>query len=125
MSWYDGVLADTVGVVFRAATGKPDPWTLQQIKDDTNAQLAQALGPDADPATVAAAQAQSGDEIDRYLLETQQHPTQAALTIPGLGDIGSPDFLAKLEKIVYGVIGIAAIGGVVYFGFKFRSAFKK
>jgi hypothetical protein len=125
MAWYDGILSNTVGVVFSAATGKPDPWQLQQIKDDTAAQIQQALGPDADPAAVAAAQAQSGNEIDNFLLQTNQHPSQAALTIPGLGDIGSPDFLAKLEKIVYGVIGIAAIGGVVYFGFKFRSAFKK
>jgi hypothetical protein len=123
-SWYDSVLSNTVGVVYRAASGNVDPWTLQAQKDDLAASIKQASGPDADPATVAAAQAQAQQEIDSYLLKTDAHPSQAGIRLPGLGTIGSPEFLAKLEKIVYGAIAVGALAGVIYFAAQYKKFLK-
>jgi len=125
MAWYDGVLSNTVGVAWRAASGTVDPWTLQQIKDQTASDIAQASGPDADPATLAADQAQAAAEIDQNLTSEGTHPSQAGLNLPGLGVVGSGEFLAKLEKIVYGLIIVGAVGGVLYFGAKYKSVWKK
>jgi hypothetical protein len=124
MAWYDGVLSNTVGVAFRAVTGNVDPWTLQQIKDDTAAGIVQASGSDGDPAAIAAAQAQANSAIDANLLSEDAHPSQAGVRLPGLGVVGSADFLKKLERIVYGIIFVAGIGGAVYFGYKYRKTFK-
>ena len=124
MGVLDSVLSDTVGVAFRAVTGNVDPWTLQNIKDDTAAQIAQASGPDADPADVAAAQAQANADIDSNLLSQDAHPSQAGVRLPGLGVVGSAEFLARVEKIVYGLIFVGAVGGVLYFGAKYKSVWK-
>lgn len=124
MGVLDSVLSDTVGVAFRAVTGNVDPWTLQNIKDDTAAQIAQASGPDADPADVAVAQAQANADIDSNLLSQDAHPSQAGVRLPGLGVVGSPEFLARVEKIVYGLIFVGAVGGVLYFGAKYKSVWK-
>jgi hypothetical protein len=120
----NSILSNTVGVAFRAYSGNVDPWTLQNIKDDTAAQIAQASGPDADPAQVAAAQAQANSDIDSNLYEQDAHPDQAGLRLPGLGVVGSADFLQKAEKLVYGLIAVGAVGAVIYFGAKYRKLFK-
>ncbi|HET7107792.1 MAG TPA: hypothetical protein VFI38_13360 [Candidatus Acidoferrum sp.] len=129
MSWYDGALSNTVGVVWRAASGTVDPWTLQGIKDDANADIAQASGPNADPAQVAINQAQTSSEIDLNLVQEGAHPDQAGIRIPGLGNIGSADFLAKAEKIVYGLIFVGAAVGALWlyqsYGSIVKGAFRK
>lgn len=125
MAWYDGILSNTVGVAFRAVTGNVDPWTLQQIKDQNAADIEQAAGPDADPAYVAAQQAQAANAIEADLIANDAHPSQAGVRIPGLGIVGSADFLANLEKLVYGAIAAMAIGGAVYFGLQYKKYFKK
>jgi hypothetical protein len=124
MGWIDSVLSNTVGVAFRAVTGSVDPWTLQQIKDDTAAQIAQAAGPDADPADVAAAQAAASSAIDSNLLSQHAHPSQAGVRIPGLGVVGSADFLVRVEHLVYGAIAVLGIGGALYFALKYRKVLK-
>ena len=125
MSWYDSVLANTVGVAYRAVSGNVDPWTLQVIKDDSAAGIAQALGPDADPVTVAAAQNQASNEVDKFLTETDSHPDQAGVRLPGLGVIGSPEFLQRLEKLVYGTIAVGAVIGLFYFSQRYGSVLKQ
>lgn len=126
MSWYDSVLSNTVGVVYSAATGNVDPWTLQQIKDDTAAGIKQALGPNATDTQIAAAQAGAVNEVDNYLKSVGAHPDQpCGLRLPILGCIESPDFLVKMEKIVYGLIALGSIVGVFYFSRVYGSTFKR
>lgn len=125
MSWYDTVLSNTVGVAFRGVTGNVDPWTLQAQKDQLAADTKQALGPNATDADVAAAQASANTLVDNYLTSVNAHPDQAGVRLPGLGVIGTPDFLAKLEKLVYGVIAVGAAIGVFYFSRRYGSIVKK
>jgi hypothetical protein len=129
MSWVDSVLSNTVGVVWRAGSGTVDPWTLNTIKDQTNAGIAQASGPNADPTAVALAQAQASADINKDLTDSNAHPDQAGIRIPGLGNIGSPDFLVKAEKIVYGLIFVGALAGGFWlyqsYGSTFKDAFRK
>jgi len=60
-----------------------------------------------------------------YLKSIDAHPSQAGIRIPGLGVIGTPEFLARLEKIVYGLIAAGAVFGVFYFSQKYGSAIKQ
>jgi hypothetical protein len=126
MSWTDTILSNTVGVLYSARTGNVDPWTLANQKEDLAAATARALGPDADPADVAAAQAAATQQQDDYLKSIDAHPDQACgLRLPNGTCLNSPeDFLKAAEKLVYGVIAVAAIGGVIYFGLKFKSVWK-
>lgn len=61
MSFFDAVMSDTVGTLYRAGTGNVDPWTKQQIIDDAAAENIQA---GADPAT---AQAQAEADVTNTL----------------------------------------------------------
>src|SRR5262245_19332780 len=102
MSFADSILSNTVGVAWRAVSGTVDPWTLNNQKEDTAADIAKASGPDADPGAVAAAQAQAASNMDSVLRQQGAHPDQAGVRIPGLGNLGSAEFLKKLEHLVYG-----------------------
>jgi hypothetical protein len=125
MSWTDSILSNTVGVVYRAASGNVDPWTLAQQKEQVAADTKQALGPNASDADVAAAQANAQAAIDSYLKSVDAHPDQAGVRLPGLGVIGTPEFLARLEKIVYGVILVGGVVGVFYFSRRYGSILKQ
>jgi len=130
MSWYDGVLSNTVGVLYRAASGTVDPWTLQQQKDDAAATIAQAAVDGngvqrVDPAQVAILQAQTSSMIDENLMQQNLHPDQAGINIPGLGNIGSAEFFVKAEKIVYGLILAGSVLGVFYFSQRYGSTLKE
>ena len=125
MSWTDSILSNTVGVVYRAASGNVDPWTLAQEKEQVAADTKQALGPNASDADVAAAQANAQAAIDSYLKSVDAHPDQAGVRLPGLGVIGTPEFLARLEKIVYGVILVGGVVGVFYFSRRYGSILKQ
>lgn len=114
MSLYDSILSNTAGVLFRAYTGNVDPWTLQQQKDDAAAAAVKALGPDATPDQIAAAQSQVESEIDTTLKQADAHPDQASLG-PRLPIIGVLD-LPKIQKLVDGVLIVASLGALVYFG---------
>src|SRR5258708_347100 len=124
MSWYDSVLSNTVGVAFRAVSGNVDPWTLAVQKDKVAASTAQALGPNATDAEVAIATTQAQNEVDKYLTSVDAHPDQAGVRLPGLGVIGTPEFLAHLEKVVYAVIALGGIVGVFYFSQRYGSVLK-
>jgi|GEM_PF-6894071 hypothetical protein len=115
MSFVDSVLSNTVGLAFRAATGNVDPWTLANEKEQVAADTAQALGPDASDADIAIATAQAQTEVDSYLRSTDAHPDQAGVRLPVLGVVGTPEFLANLEKLVYGLIAVGAVVGGFYF----------
>src|SRR5216683_4032663 len=115
MGFLDSILSNTVGVGYRAVTGNVDPWTLANLHEDLNTGIAKALGPDATDAEISAAQSAAVNQQDNYLKSIDAHPDQAGLRIPGLGVLGTPEFLANLEKIVYGAIAVGAVVGVFYF----------
>jgi len=106
--------------------GKVDPWTLSTLHEDLNGGIKQALGPDATDAEVAIAQAAAVSEQDSYLKSIGAHPDQPCiLRLPGLGCVDSPEFLAKLEKIVYGVIALGALAGAFFLWQRYGSTLKK
>lgn len=111
MSFLDSVLANTVGVGYRAVTGNVDPWTLANMHEDLNADIKQALGPDATDAEISAAQSAAVNGQDNFLKSIDAHPDQTGVRIPGLGVIGTPEFLARVEKIVYGLIAAGPCSG--------------
>jgi hypothetical protein len=125
MSLTDDILANTVGAVYRAASGNVDPWTLAQQKEQVAADTKQALGPNASDADVAAAQVNAQNAIDTYLKSIDAHPDTAGVRLPGLGVVGTPEFLAKLEKLVYGLIAVGGIVGVLYFSRRYGSIIKQ
>jgi hypothetical protein len=129
MSWYDSILGNTVGVAWSAVSGTVDPWTLQAQKDEVNAQIAQASGPNADPAQVAINQAETERLMELNLRQEGAHPSQFCANLPGLGCVGSPEFLAKAEKIVYGLIFVGAAVGALWlyqsYGSLVKGAFRK
>jgi hypothetical protein len=125
MSFLDSVLSNTVGVGYRAVTGNVDPWTLSNLREDLQTGIKQALGPNASDAEVAAAQSTATNEQENFLRSIDAHPDQAGVRIPGLGVIGTPEFLAKLEKIVYGLIAVGAVLGVFYFSQRYGTVIKK
>jgi hypothetical protein len=126
MGFLDSVLSNTVGLGYRALTGNVDPWTLQTIKDDTSTGIKQALGPSASDADVAAAQVNAQNEIDKYLHSIKAHPDDpCGLRLPLLGCVEDPEFLAKINKIVYGVIAVGPVVGVFYFSQRYGSVLKK
>jgi len=129
VSFLDSVLADTVGVGWRAVTGTVDPWTKQQIIDDTNASTtaslksAQSNGYDITDAQIAATATENGTLITDTLKTTNfpgvpggadsSDPSDAGIHVPGLGNVGSTAFLGKIDTIV----NLALVGGVLLFGF--------
>ena len=126
MSFLDSILSNTVGLAYRATTGNVDPWTLVTIKDDSNAGIKQALGPGTSDVDVAAAQVSAQNEIDSYLHSIKAHPDDpCGLRLPGLGCIEDPEFLAKINKIVYGLIAVGAVLGVFYFSQRYGTVIKK
>ncbi|HLZ50843.1 MAG TPA: hypothetical protein VKP61_08840 [Candidatus Acidoferrum sp.] len=127
MAWYDTVLSNTLGVAYRSYTGNVDPWTLQQLRDEASVSNVNALGPDATDAEKAVAAAQAANGVDSYLKSINAHPDQstAGPRIPFFGQIGSVEFLAKLEKLVYGTIAVGALIGLFYFSQKYGSSIKK
>ena len=71
------------------------------------------------------AQARAQSEVDSYLKSVDAHPDQAGVRLPGLGVVGSPEFLVKLERLVYGVLAAGALVGVFYFSRRYGSILKQ
>jgi hypothetical protein len=120
VSFIDAVLSDTAGVAYRAFTGNVDPWTKAQIQDELTANLvrAQGLGDNATPEQIASASALAGATITDALLTAPDggaDPSQSTgLRVPGLGVVGSTDFLGKADKLVNGAIVIGLLIGAFY-----------
>ena len=126
MSWTDSILSTVVGPFYSARTGQVDPWTLNILKADQSAERVTALGPNATDAEKAVAAAQAASQVDADLVRLGAHPDQpCGLRLPGLGCIESPEFLAKIEKIVYGLLAVGAAVGAFYLYQMYGSALKK
>jgi hypothetical protein len=137
MSFIDSVLSNTVGVAYRAYTGNVDPWTKQQIVDDTAAGIHNAsLTGGVDPLTgeligyavdSSTAAAQANQIVTQTLVSDNADPSQSTLgpRIPGLGQLTLP----TLDKLVNGalVIGALVLGFYLYqaYGSKVMHAFRR
>ena len=130
MSFTDWVLSNTAGVLFSARTGNVDPWTLNLQKEELAANIAQAKGPNADPADVAIAQAAATSEVDGYLKSIGEHPDQACggITLPVIGCVDGDNYLDYVNKIVHGLILVGAVVGGFWlyqsYGSMVKRAFK-
>ena len=95
MGFFDSVMSDTVGVVYRGATGSVDPWTKDQQVQDESAAIVQASTDQTDPnatptisAEDAAAQASQDvtDTLTTFSLGGDDpigaDPSQATLSLP-------------------------------------------
>lgn len=131
MSWYDTVMSDTAGVVFRAATGNVDPWTKQQIIDEEAASLTK--NGTVDPAT---AQAQAESDVNATLKtftlggddRVGADPSQASISVPSLrSEMGAFKSLTNDDGSGCGITNLAgcftiptwaywAVGGVLVLG---------
>jgi hypothetical protein len=75
------------------------------------------------PAVVAEIQARAANELDHFLLGTDQGPqgtgSGTGLRVPVLGVVGTADFYAKLNSYVQGVILLGLLGGAIWTANKF------
>lgn len=114
MGLYDSVMSDTVGTVFRAATGDVDPWTKQELVDnETATQVAAGVDP-----TTAADQAQSDvtDVLTTFTMggddKVGADPSQASgISIPSSTAMGAA--LNSLTNDNGTGCGITNLGGCV------------
>lgn len=82
------VWANTFGVAWSALTGTVDPWTKANIVTDAQQSVTQALGPGADPSTIAAAISAQSDAVTGFLQSVNADPSQASIT-SGLSSAGA------------------------------------
>lgn len=130
MSFLTDLKANTIGLVYRAWTGNVDPYTVQQQKEAADAAIAKA-GTGLSLEQIQALQDQADRERAAALNANDANPNnpdgslKAGLRIPGLGVVGSQEFLGRLEKIVYGLIAAGAVVGAFYFAQRYGSIVKK
>jgi hypothetical protein len=109
------VWANSLGLVWSATTGTVDPWTNANIVAGAQADVTQALGPNADPATVATAQTGQATAIDSFLTSIGASPSQAgaglANSISLLNPLNpaSPFNLSSSSMFVLIAIALAAV----------------
>lgn len=81
----DTVWANTLGLVWSAATGTVDPWTKNLIVADAQTGVTKALGTGATQAQIDAATQGQEAAISSYLVSINANPSQASL-IGGLSN---------------------------------------
>ena len=63
MSWFDSVMSDTVGVVYRAGTGSVDPWTKAEQQSTEAAALVQASTDQTNPDAIPSISQEQADRM--------------------------------------------------------------
>ncbi len=104
-----------------AVTGNLSQHQLQEIKADVSKDIAKASA-GANPAVIVERQKQAAAEIENFVRSIDAHPNDAGLRLPGLGVVGSAEFLSKLNTLVkvlwtFAILalvlyGLARVGGV-------------
>jgi hypothetical protein len=111
MGWWNTVMSDTVGTIYRAGTGKVDPWTKAEIVQNATDQCVKAGG---DPTTCQQQQQQTVDDtIASSNVSWWEAFNQSFGTDNGTGcgftNIGGClPFDAAL--LPYMIVGVAAVG---------------
>jgi hypothetical protein len=115
MSALDTALADTVGLVWRAASGTVDPWTKANIQQDETSGLNTAKGGDypqiygpLTPEEQAVNAAQSGQDVTTVLKQANADPSQF---LNGLKNSLSEAF--SLSGSIGKTLLFAGIGGLL------------
>ncbi len=103
--------------LYNAATGNLSASQLEAIKKESDAGIEKASR-GADPAVIRERQAAARAEIDGYVRSVDAHPQDSGLRLPGLGVVGSADFLKKLGGIVNGAIAVGLVAGTLWLAFK-------
>lgn len=106
MSMFDTFMADTVGVVYRAGTGKVDPWTKQELADAAAADLVRA------GMTPEAAQTQAEKDTEATTASSNVSYADAARTTFGsaFSDNGSGCGITNIGGCVPPWVAWAAVG---------------
>jgi hypothetical protein len=107
MSAIDTALADTVGLVWRAASGTVDPWTKANLQQDETQGLVQASG-NSGQYTAATAATQSGSDVTTVLTQANADPSQF---VSGLKNSLSEAF--SLSGSLGKTLLFAGIGGLL------------
>lgn len=109
-SWFDTAMSDSVGVVWRAASGTVDPWTKQGQVDDATAAIQKASEGTIDQAT---AQAQATSDASTVLLSNNADPSQFQTgllkSVHALGDTVKTITESGSKSILYIGIGVALL----------------
>ena len=105
-SAYNSIMGNTVGFLWRAATGTVDPWTKANIVAGGSADGAQAAGPNATPQQKASAAQATVDAIDNTLISLGADPSQAAVGLRNSIE-KSLIYIAIVIVIFLGVYGYA------------------
>jgi hypothetical protein len=113
------VWADTIGVLWRAASGTVDPWTEANIVSGAQQDITQALGTKATSDAVTAAQQGQADLIDGYLQSIGASPSQFGSGV--LNSVTPSNVLNNLGLNPSGwsmstliVIALVAVAGLVF-----------
>jgi len=105
---------DSVSDFFtNAATGNLSRHQLEVIKADTSRQIAKATA-GLDPAVVKEKQAQATAEVENFVRSIDAHPDDASLRLPGLGVVGSAQFLKRLDTGVKALWVIAILAVLLF-----------
>lgn len=99
--------------LWNAATGSLSPNQVQAGKEQLSKDIAKASA-GAAPAVIAERQKQAVGEYDSFIRSIDAHPDDASLRLPGLGKVGSPEFLAKLDKAVKWIWVLVILAVLLY-----------
>jgi len=99
--------------IINAATGNLSEHQVEVGKAQLSKDIAQA-GAGLDPAVIVEKQKQAVGEYENFIRSIDAHPDDASLRLPGLGKVGSAEFLAKLDKLVKGVWIVAILALLFY-----------
>lgn len=112
--------------IYNAATGNLTEAQIKAVKDQAAADVARASA-GADPGVIAERQRQVESEVGGFIRSIDADPNVDAggsarggilgsIRLPGLGSIGSPQFLARINTLVKGVLILGVVIGVGYVG---------
>ncbi len=96
-----------------AATGNLSQHQLEEIKADVSEDIAKASA-GANPAVIVEKQKQARAEIENFIRSLDAHPDDSGLRLPGLGVVGSQEFLSNLNTLVKVLWTIAILALVLY-----------
>lgn len=97
MSFVDTVLADTVGVVWSAASGTVDPWTKQELQDQESAGLQNAGVPQAQ------ADAQAASDVTTSLQKAFPNSAQPSAD-PSAFSAGAASTWSKISSAASSIV---------------------
>jgi hypothetical protein len=125
MSFFDTVLSDTVGPVWRAATGTVDPWTKAAIIDDSSDDLVKSSGGTITKEQAVQQQAaivtnvltnQVGNPYNTPGGSTSADPSAAVQGLKDSLNLAGDYGLNIGKSILYAGIGLALIYSIFTFG---------